>query len=315
VSTFCRRWNLTPRDASLLGGCASRQADNIILSSSSSRLHKSVWRAKTWLFLSVLAICGSVCAAAEIRDVLKSAEIDALLARVSRDTAVHERPHYSIWLLARSGKIGPLETHKDADEILFVRRGSGIVSLTPEAGRSERLEAAAGDIVKIPAGTPHRIDPGPSRFESLAVRVASVNDSVQPRNGIRPAEHQMPALLKKSEIDATFSNFDSNQPIHAARNFTMNYVIYTGRSGPWEAHAGCVDIYFLKIGTATGQIGGEIQNAKEETPGEPRGDSVSGARRHTVRPGDVVLIPRSTAHHMGPGAGKLGYVLIKVWVD
>ena len=293
----------------------SRAEPLVISCSSSSQYDQSRWSPKTRLFLAFLAISVSVCAAAEIRDVLKSAEIDTLLARVSRDTAVHERPHYSIWLLVRSGKSGPLEIHKEADEILFVRRGSGTVSLAPEAGRSERLEAVAGDIVKIPAGTPHRIDPGTSRFESLAVRVASVSESVQPRNGIRPAEHQMSALLKKAEIDATFSNFDSNQPIHSTRNFTMNYVIYTGRSGPWEAHAGCVDIYFLKTGTATGQIGGEIQNAKEEIPGEPRGDGVFGARRHAVGPGDIVLIPRSTAHHMEPGSGKLGYVLIKVWVD
>ncbi|MGH8247290.1 MAG: hypothetical protein ACREUU_12770, partial [Gammaproteobacteria bacterium] len=130
-----------------------------------------------------------------------------------------------------------------------------------------------------------------------------------------PAEREMPDLLKKSVIAATFTNFNSNQPIHSAPNFTMNYVIYAGRSGPWEAHAGCVDIYFLKTGTGTAYLGGEIQNVKEDIPGEPRGEGVSGARIYSIGAGDVVLIPRNTAHHVKPGAGKLGYVLIKDWVD
>ena len=271
------------------------------------------------LFLLFLALSLGVCARAEIRDLRKSTEIDALLARASKDAALHERPHYSLWLLVRSGKAGPPETHQNTDEILVVRRGSAVISLSPAPGaangRPERLEVGAGDVIKIPAGTAHQIDPGGSRLESVAVRIASVSASVPARTGIRPAEHQMPNLLKKSEIDATFAKFDSNQPIHSAPNFTMNYVIYTGHSGPWEAHAGCVDIYFIQIGTGTAQIGGEIKNAKADIPGEPRGDGVSGARTHSVGPGDVVLIPRDTTHHMEPTAPKLGYVLIKVWVD
>jgi mannose-6-phosphate isomerase-like protein (cupin superfamily) len=271
------------------------------------------------LVLPLLAMALSVRAPAEIRDVLKSAEVDALLGRASQDAALHERPHYAIWHLVRSGKAGRFETLPNTDEILFVRRGSAVISLGPAPGpaqnRPQQLEAGAGDILKIPAGTPHQIDPRGARFESLVVRISSVSESVPPRTGIRPPARQMPALLQKSEIDATFAKFDSNQPIHSAPNFTMNYVIYAGRSGPWEAHAGCVDIYFIKTGTAKAQIGGQIRNAKEEIPGEPRGDSVSGARSHAIGAGDVVVIPRNTAHHMEPGAGKLGYVLIKVWVD
>jgi len=71
----------------------------------------------------------------------------------------------------------------------------------------------------------------------------------------------------------------------------------------------------MQIGTAMAQLGGEIQNAKEESPGEPRGDGVKGAREHQIGPGDIVLIPRNTAHHMTPAGGRLGYILVKVWVD
>jgi hypothetical protein len=76
-----------------------------------------------------------------------------------------------------------------------------------------------------------------------------------------------------------------------------------------------VDIYFLKIGTATAHLGGQIKDAKQESPGEIRGSGVTGERRHEIGPGDIVVIPRDTAHHMDPGAGKLGYILMKIWVE
>ena len=262
------------------------------------------------LCIPFLAISLAVCARAEIHDVLKSAEIDSMLSRATADAALNEKPHYSIWSVVRSGPAKPAETHPNLDEVIFVRRGSATVSLG-----TKQIQAAAGDIVKVPAGASHQINPGSSRFEALAVRIATVGPGVQARTGIRPAEHQMADLLKKADIDATLAKFDSNQPIYSGPNFTMNYVIYKGHSGPWEAHAGCVDIYFLKVGTAAAQLGGEIVNPKEEIAGEPRGDSVKGARSYTVGPGDLVLIPRSTTHHMDPGPNKLGYVLVKVWVD
>ena len=81
------------------------------------------------------------------------------------------------------------------------------------------------------------------------------------------------------------------------------------------AAGGCEPSVLPAVGIATSQIGGEIKNAKEDIPGEPRGYGVSGEHSYPIGPGDVVVIPRNTTHHMEPGAEKLGYVLIKVWVD
>lgn len=271
------------------------------------------------LFILFLAIILSVPAQAQISDLLTSAALDAMAGRAGRDTVLHERPNYSIWLLVRSDKDGAPETLHDMDSILFVRRGSAVISLAPALGSapgaSRRIEAGPGDFVKIPAGTTHQIEPVGGHFESLAVRIATVSATVQARTGMRPAKGQMPELLKRSEIDATFATSSANRTIHTAPNFTMNYVIYPESGGPWEAHAGCVDIYFMHTGTATAQVGGEIQNTREEVPGEPRGDGVTDARSHAIGPRDLVVIPRDTAHHMAPTAAKLGYVLMKVWVD
>jgi mannose-6-phosphate isomerase-like protein (cupin superfamily) len=151
-------------------------------------------------------------------------------------------------------------------------------------------------------------------LDYVAVRISPAGEGPA-ASGIRPGARTMPDVLRASEIAETFAKFNTNQPIHSAPNFTMNYVIYSGHAGPWEAHRGCVDIYFLKIGTATAELGGQIRNAKEESPGEPRGDGVTGSRRNSVGPGDIVVIPRNTAHHMTPTSAKLGYLLMKVWAE
>jgi mannose-6-phosphate isomerase-like protein (cupin superfamily) len=260
-------------------------------------------------FAAALAISGAAALRSEIHDVLKNAEIEASLAKVKGSSIIHQRPNFSISLGSQEGGAGALETHAGVDEVLFIRRGSGSLWLG-----ERKYEIGSGDVINVKRGTPHHIDAPSGRIEYVAVRVVPAREG-HTVSGIRPAPRTMPDVLRASEINDTFAKFESNQPIHSAPNFTMNYVIYSGHAGPWEAHQGCVDIYFIKIGTGSSQLGGTIRNAKEESPGEPRGDGVTGARRHSVGPGDIALIPRDTAHHMEPTSAKLGYLLLKVWAD
>ena len=258
--------------------------------------------------IAVLTLSGAVALRSEIHDVLKSAEIEARLAKVKGSSIIHQRPNFSIALGSQEGA-GATEKNDGADEVLFIRRGSGSVWLD-----DRKYEISSGDVINVRRKTAHRIDAPSGRIEYITVRIVPAREGPVV-NGIRPATRIMPDVLRGSEIAETFAKFDSNQPIHSAPNFTINYVIYSGHAGPWEAHKGCVDIYFLKIGTANGQLGGQIRNAKEESPGEIRGDGVTGARRYSVGPGDMVVIPRDTAHHMEPTSAKLGYLLLKVWAE
>jgi mannose-6-phosphate isomerase-like protein (cupin superfamily) len=260
-------------------------------------------------FAAALAISGAAALRSEIHDVLKSGEIEASLAKVKGFSTIHQRSNYSISLGSQEGAAGAPETHGDADEVLFIRRGSGSLWLG-----DRKYEIGSGDVINVRRGAARRIAASSGRIEYVAVRIVPAREG-HSVSGIRPAARVMPDVLRASEIADTFAKFESNQPIHSAPNFTMNYVIYSGHAGPWEAHRGCVDIYFLKIGTATSELGGQIRNAKEESPGEPRGDGVTGARRYSVRPGDIVVIPRETAHHMQPTSAKLGYLLLKVWAE
>ena len=264
---------------------------------------------RTLWFAAALAMSATPALRSEIHDVLKNAEIQDGLAKVKGSLTIHQRPNFSISLNSQEVGKGAPETHDGADEVLFIRRGSGSLRL-----ENSKYEIGPGDVVNVRRKTAHRIDVPSGRIEYVAVHVIPAVEG-RTASGIRPAAGVMPDVLRASTISETFAKFDSNQPIHSALNFTMNYVIYKDRAGPWEAHHGCVDIYFLKIGTAVAQIGGRIRDEKEETPGEPRGSGVTDARRHEIGPGDIVLIPRDTAHHMDPGAGKLGYLLMKIWVE
>jgi mannose-6-phosphate isomerase-like protein (cupin superfamily) len=258
---------------------------------------------------AALAICGAAALRSEIHDVLKSADIEASLSKVKGSSVIHQRPNFSISLGSQEGGAGALETLADEDEVLFIRNGSGSVWLD-----DRKYDVSSGDVVNVRRKTARRIAAPSGRIEYVAVRIVPAREGPA-ASGIRPGPRTMPDVLRASEINDTFAKFESNQPIHSAPNFTMNYVIYSGHAGPWEAHKGCVDIYFFKIGAATAQLGGQIQNAKEESPGEPRGDGVTGARRYSVGPGDIVVIPREGAHHMEPTSAKVGYVLLKVWAE
>jgi mannose-6-phosphate isomerase-like protein (cupin superfamily) len=77
-------------------------------------------------------------------------------------------------------------------------------------------------------------------------------------------------------------------------------------------HQTCDDLYFMRMGTAQAQLDGTLVAGKEDPPGEIRGAGVTGSRKFTIGPDDIVVVPRNTAHFMDPGSNKLGYLLVKV---
>ena len=262
----------------------------------------------------------------EIRDVLKSTEIDAMFALASESLVAHETPIYAVVFQVVDGEPGSYSMNPHADEIWYVRSGRARLAMggslkDPKAAASGELggsgilesrhyEIGAGDVVNLPRNTAYQVDPGTGRVAYVVVRVFP--KGAHPDRGLaEPAP--MGDILKSSTRDAVFADNDSNQSLHSVRNLSVNYVIYKGRPGPWEAHRGCVDIYFVHTGGGIAHLGGQITNPVEEAPGEIRGTGVSGARRRQIGRGDIVLIPRQTAHYMVPMAEKLGYNLVKVW--
>lgn len=246
--------------------------------------------------------------AAEIRDVLKAVEIDKIISRTKTETIVHQAPGYRIDFIAVRGRPAQINPGRDADQVVFVHRGAGRLTI-----EGRKHDIGTGDFVYIPRKASHLIEPV-GRVELIAVRVFPDGEGQPLRTGFL-APRRMPDVVTKATVFETITKNSSNQPLHSAQNFTMNYVIYSGKPGPWESHRGCVDIYFIRYGTGLARLGGEIANPKEETPGEIRGTGVTSAREYRITGGDMVVIPRNGVHHMQPLTSKLGYLLIKVWVE
>lgn len=249
----------------------------------------------------------------EVPRVWKSAEIGAGAANANPRGArpLHSGAGYSIRLQSL-GKKQRSVSGESVDQILWIRSGSGRLVLGSPV---RRAEITVGDLVRLPRRTPYSIEPHGGKFEFVAVRVMPLAAGRAAPAGIRPAGGEMGEVVKKAEIDATIARTPANAPLHSQDNFTVNYVLFKGRTGPWEAHAGCADIYLVQTGTGAIQLGGSIENAKEETSGEPRGTGMIGSQESAVGAGDLVAIPRNVAHHMNPKTLPLAYVLIKVWAE
>jgi mannose-6-phosphate isomerase-like protein (cupin superfamily) len=246
-------------------------------------------------------------AAGQLRDVVKSAEIDKLFAKAAPSLAVLTKNNYAVEFRVAQGASGEMRAHPEADEFWFVRSGAANITLA-----ERQHKAGAGDVVNVPRSVPYRIIPSAGRFEYVALRVFPTERKLRIGIGAAPQPKPMPEVATKAQIDATFASAEKNVLLHSAGALLINHVIYKGTHGPWEVHQTCDDVYFLRLGTARAQLDGTLVNGKEDQPGEIRGTGVTGAREFTVGVGDMVVVPRNTTHFMDPGAGKLGYLLAKI---
>ena len=223
------------------------------------------------------------------------------------------KPNFAVVFRATSEKSVDWQKHPDADEFWFVRHGGASISLrTGQAGDQRHYKVTAGDVVNVPRTIAYQITPTAGRIEYVAVRVFPADRRLGIGIGASGTPRPMPEVAPKGQIDATFARADQNVLLHSAGAVLINHVVYKGAPGPWEVHQTCDDLYFMRMGTAQAQLDGTLVAGKEDSPGEIRGTGVTGSRKFTIGPGDMVIIPRNTAHFMDPGSNKLGYLLVKV---
>ena len=263
-----------------------------------------------------LALCPVT--AGSMPDVLKSAEIDALFGRLEAPQSIVPKTNYAVVLRFNSGPAGPWIIHPEADEFWFVRQGGGKITmadytlLAGVAGGSAKLyNATAGDVVSVPRGKAYRVESSAGRFNYIAVRVFQA-DRHLPAGTAAPSPQPMSPVALNATIAETLDRSQQNVLLHSSGPTLINQVVYDRAPGPWEVHMGCDDMYFWRLGTAKAQIDGTLVSPNEVQPGEIRGVGVTGSREYTVAPGDFVLVPRNTAHHMDGGDHKIGYVLVKI---
>jgi len=156
-------------------------------------------------FLLVFLLLSAWPGRCQIRDVVKSAEIDQIFARTMQSLEVLAKTNYAVQFRVSSKGPGARQTHPDADEFWFVRYGAAKVALD---GRQH--DVAAGDVVSVPRTTPYQITPTTGRFEYVAVRIFPTGRRLRMGIGAAPKPHPMPDVVAKAQIDATLASADKN---------------------------------------------------------------------------------------------------------
>jgi glc operon protein GlcG len=119
------------------------------------------------------------------------------------------------------------------------------------------------------------------------------------------------SYFEKATVDAAFARGDVL--VDGSRG--RNYMVHASRReapGQIEIHQEDTDIIHVLSGSATFVTGGVLTDGKMTGPGEIRGNTVHGGTTRTIKPGDVLVVPRGTAHWFKGVKGPLTYYVVKV---
>ncbi len=94
-----------------------------------------------------------------------------------------------------------------------------------------------------------------------------------------------------------------------------NYMVHASRrekAGMSEIHELDTDIIYVLDGTATFVAGGKSVDSKMTAANEFRGTMIDGGETRTLKKGDVVIVPKGTAHWFKQVDGAFLYYVVKV---
>ncbi len=122
-----------------------------------------------------------------------------------------------------------------------------------------------------------------------------------------------------AEIEALVAKLRSGELKGAQALFEKEggpYRIYTSyienRPGAADIHALDDEIFLVVSGSAEVTLGGDVIDKKTKEENEYRGTTIAGGTTRKVGAGDIISIPRGTAHQMNPGSGYVLYIVIKM---
>jgi mannose-6-phosphate isomerase-like protein (cupin superfamily) len=82
-----------------------------------------------------------------------------------------------------------------------------------------------------------------------------------------------------------------------------------------ELHDASDDVYYVLEGSATLILGGKLEAPREAQPGEWRSPRIVGGKEFEVKKGDLIIVPRGTAHQRTTAGKDFMMILIKVYAE
>ncbi len=234
------------------------------------------------------------------------------------------------------------EIHDEIQDVVFIQSGEATLVVGGEminrrGDGGERIDGgvrypvATGDIIHIPAGTPHGyLVPEGGHVTYVLVRVPVMEGEPVITADTRPIQDDPPGFVmwRASELEQRNAALSTRVgPDRSSRETLADYGNPTGahrfryirrESDGVDAHPeihggepgafGIIDVVFVKSGGGTLVAGGEMINRRGTG-----GDGIAGGTRYPVAAGDVLHLPAETPHgYLVPEGGHITYVLVRV---
>ncbi len=232
---------------------------------------------------------------------------------------------------------GVPEQHAHIEDVVLIKSGRATVvvggELVDRSGRNgefrgtritggTRYAVGSGDIMRIPADTPHRyLVPSGGHVTYVLVRVPAFVGVPISRADAADLAFDPPGfvLWQSAELgrrDAALS--ERVGPDHSARETLADFgnpsgahrfrFIHRDADGAPEIHDEIIDVVFVRSGEGTLLVGGDMLNRSGSL-----GTGIAGGMRHPVAAGDLLHIPAQTPHgYLVPEGGHVTYVLVRV---
>ena len=229
------------------------------------------------------------------------------------------------------------EQHANIEDVVFIQSGTATLvvggELVDRAGGDGEYRGtgiaggvhypvARGDILHIPADTPHRylVAEG-GHVTYVLVRLPALTGELDVPPDAPALDFEPPgfALWRAGELDQRRAALDLRiGPDRSARETLADYGsptrshrfrhIHRDADGVPEIHDDIIDLVFVTSGEGGVLVGGEMLDRTGSS-----GSGIAGGTRHPVSAGDVLHIPARTPHgYLVPEGGHVTYVLVRV---
>jgi quercetin dioxygenase-like cupin family protein len=246
-------------------------------------------------------------------------KVDEALEKGSPLGNLFTAPDLRLMANRKSGSGGG-EVHEKETDVVYVLDGTATMQTggtvvngkTIEPGQirgvsvqgGQTWHLSKGDLLVIPAGTPHQIKESQS-FDHLTVKVITAE---------APAQIAVTYLNHREVAGALARNLieTGHQVPHLVDSPTE--ITCGHRSGPGEVevHEKQADVMYVIDGAATLVTGGTLVGGKMTRPGEIKGTDIQGGQTQRVSKGDVMVIPAGTPHWHKEVPQSITYLTVKV---
>ena len=232
---------------------------------------------------------------------------------------------------------GTPEQHEHIEDVVFIQSGEATLLVGGDmvdrtGGNGEyrgtgiaggvRYPVGAGDILHIPANTPHRyLVPAGGHVTYVLVRMPAFTGEPVVRADAPVLEFEPPgfAMWSAAELEQRDTALSTRVGAdHSSRETLADYghpsgshrfrFIHRDADGVPEIHDDIIDVVFVRSGEGAVLVGGDMVNRTGS-----RGTAIAGGIQYPVGAGDMLHIPAGTPHgYLVPDGGHITYVLVRV---